>query len=89
MARKVVQGCPNYRLGTLVSFLKIPADSAFHRAEADARFCGQIFNHMLGKIFRAGEAPALENLINLSGTSSLRFPQIVKSFKQLDLFAEL
>jgi len=88
MARKVIQGCANYKLGTLVSHLKIPAGGQFHRAEADARFCGLIFAHMLDRIFRGGEAPIVENLLNLSGTINLKFPQIVKSFKQLDLFAQ-
>jgi DNA polymerase-3 subunit epsilon len=89
MSRKVIQGCSNYRLGTLVSFLKIPADGGYHRAEADARYCGHIFTHLLSRIFRAGEAPVIENLINLSGTTSLKFPQVIKSFKQLDFLAQL
>jgi DNA polymerase-3 subunit epsilon len=89
MARKVVQGCANYKLGTLVAHLKIPQEAAFHRAEADARFCGQLFGIMLQKIYRAGEAPVLENLLNLSGTSTLKFPQVMKTFKQLDFLAQL
>ena len=89
MARKVIQGCPNYKLGTLVSFLKIPGDQAFHRAEADARFCGQLFAVMLQRIYRAGESPVIENLLNLSGTVSLKFPQVLKTFKQLDFLAQL
>jgi DNA polymerase-3 subunit epsilon len=84
MSRKVIQGCANYRLGTLVSHLKIPVDGQFHRAEADARFCGVIFTHLLSRIYRAGEAPVLENLINLSGTTTLKFPQLAKTHKQLD-----
>lgn len=89
MARKVIQGAPNYKLGTLVSFLQIPVDGNFHRAEADARFCGQVFAHMLQRIFRQGEAPVIENLVNLSGGQGLRFPQMTKSHRQLDLFASL
>ncbi len=89
MARKVVQGCANYRLGTLVAHLKIPVDGAFHRAEADARFCGQLFSMMLQRIFRNGEPPVIENLVNLSGTANLKFPQVVKTFKQLDFLAQL
>jgi DNA polymerase III subunit epsilon len=89
MARKVIQGCPNYKLGTLVSFLKIPVDGEFHRAEADARFCGQVFVHMLQRVFRQGEPAVLENLINLSGGQALKFPQIIKSPRQLDLFASI
>lgn len=89
MARKVIQGCPNYKLGTLVAHLKIPVDGAFHRAEADARFCGNLFQIMIDRIYRAGEAPVIENLINLSGTSTLKFPQVLKTFKQLDFLAQL
>jgi DNA polymerase III subunit epsilon len=89
MARKVIQGCANYRLGTLVAHLKIPQDASFHRAEADARFCGQLFGIMLQRIYRAGESPVIENLLNLSGTATLKFPQIVKTFKQLDFLAQL
>ncbi len=89
MARKVIQGCPNYKLGTLVAHLKIPVNGAFHRAEADARFCGNLFQIMIDRIYRAGEAPVIENLINLSGTSTLKFPQVLKTFKQLDFLAQL
>jgi DNA polymerase-3 subunit epsilon len=89
MARKVIQGCANYKLGTLVTHLKIPSDSAFHRAEFDARCCGYLFGIMLERIYRAGEAPVVENLLNLSGTATLKFPQIVKTFKQLDFLAQL
>lgn len=89
MARKVIQGCANYKLGTLVAHLKIPVDGAFHRAEADARFCGNLFQIMIDRIYRAGEAPVIENLLNLSGTSTLKFPQVLKSFKQLDFLAQL
>lgn len=87
MARKVIQGAPNYKLGTLVDFLKIPVEGEFHRAEADAQFCGQVFGLMLQRIFRAGEPVVLENLINLSG-NPLHFPQVKKQAKQLDLLAE-
>jgi DNA polymerase III subunit epsilon len=78
MARKVVQGCANYKLGTLVAHLKIPADGTFHRAEADARYCGTLFAMMLERIFTSGQPIVVENLLNLSGTSTLKFPQVVK-----------
>jgi len=88
MARKVLPGMPNYKLGTLVDQLKIPS-SEFHRAEADSRYCGFLFGHMILKIFQKGEPIHLENLINLSGGQALQFPQVVKSAKQLDLFGSL
>ncbi len=89
MARKIIPGAPNYKLGTLVNHLKFPVDSAFHRAQADARFCGQLFSHLLEKAFRSGEVVAVENLINLSGGQALKFPQVAKSHRQLDFLAHL
>lgn len=89
IARKVIQGSPNYKLGTLVSFLNIPADGAFHRAEADSRFCGRLFQIMLERVFRAGDPVVIENLINLSGGTALRFPQVTRQLRQLDLLADL
>lgn len=89
MARKVIPGSPNYKLGTLVQFLKIPQDGAFHRAEADSRFCGFLFQNMLERIFRNGEPVAIENLVNLSGPGALRFPQVTRQLRQLDLLADL
>lgn len=88
MARKVLPGFPNYKLGTLVTHLKIPGEPNFHRAEADARFCGYIFATMLGRIFRAGEPVILENLMNLSAQVQ-KFPQIQRTYRQLDLLAQL
>lgn len=89
MARKVIAGAPNYKLGTLVSFLGIPKDGAFHRAEADARFCGTLFQMMLERIFRAGDPIVVENLINLSGGTVMKFPQVTRQLRQLDLLGEL
>ncbi|MCC6278182.1 MAG: 3'-5' exonuclease [Oligoflexia bacterium] len=86
MARKVIPGAPNYRLGTLVTFLQISANGNYHRAEADSRYCGQLFSQMLTRIFKAGAAPVIENLVNLSGGQVLRFPQVQRSHKQMDLF---
>jgi DNA polymerase-3 subunit epsilon len=89
MARKVIPGAPNYKLGTLVSHLRIEGDGAFHRAEADARFCGQLFAIILERVFTGGNQVALENLVNLSGGQPLKFPQKIRSYRQLDLLAEL
>src|SRR3712207_6953954 len=43
MARKVYPGLANYKLGTLVQHLSITANGDFHRAEADASYCGYLF----------------------------------------------
>lgn len=84
MAKKVLPGLANYKLGTLVQHLQIPA-SNFHRAEEDASYCAKLFLHMIQKISTGGMAPQIENLISLSSNQALQFPQIKRQPKQLDL----
>lgn len=84
IARKVFPGLPNYKLGTLVQHLKVPSTD-FHRAEADATYCGKVFLNLVKRISIAGQAPKIENLVALTGKPELRFPQIVRQPKQLDL----
>ena len=86
LARKIIPGLPNYRLGTLVQHLNIPA-AGFHRAEEDASYCGQLFVKLIEKVYGHHEQPAIENLIALTGKPKLEFPQIIPQPKQLDLFA--
>lgn len=88
MARKVFPGLLNYKLGTLVQHLKIES-AGFHRAEEDASYCGQLFIHILNKISISGQPPSLESLIAISGGAPLRFPEIVRQPKQLDLLSSL
>jgi DNA polymerase-3 subunit epsilon len=88
IARKVFPGLPNYKLGTLVQYLKIESKD-FHRAEADASYCGQLFQQMMKRISVAGQAPQVANLIALTGKAELRFPQIIRQPKQMDLFGGL
>lgn len=88
IARKVFPGLPNYKLTTLIQHLKILADTA-HRAHADAQSCGHLFHHMLQRISVAGRGPTLEQLVNLTGKPELKFPQIVRQPKQMDLFGGL
>jgi len=84
MARKVLPGLPNYKLGTLVQHLEIPS-SQFHRAEEDAIYCGQLFNHMIRKMTGGLHLPPIENLVTLSGKTELRFPQVTPKPKQMSL----
>lgn len=84
MARKVIPGLPNYKLGTLVQHLDIPS-TQFHRAEEDAVYCGHLFRHMIQKM-TGGTMPPIENLIVLAGKTELRFPQLTPSPKQMGLF---
>lgn len=85
MARKVIPGLPNYKLGTLVQHLNIPS-TQFHRAEEDASYCGLLFVHLVQKITGTNELPPVENLVALTGKEELRFPQITPQPKQLGLF---
>ncbi len=84
ISRKVFPGLPNYKLGTLIQYLKIPSGN-FHRAEEDASYCGHLFLEMLKRISVGGQAPKIENLIALTGKLEIRFPQIQRQPKQLDL----
>lgn len=88
IARKVFPGLPNYKLGTLVQYLKINT-AGFHRAEEDATYCGQLFFQMIKRISVGGQAPQIANLIALTGKPELRFPQIIRQPKQMDLFGGL
>ena len=85
IAKKVYPGLPNYKLGTLVQHLNIPA-SNFHRAEEDASYTANLFYQMMLKMSGKNELPPIENLVSLSGKEEMRFPQIVPQPKQLDLF---
>ncbi len=86
MSRKIIPGLPNYKLGTLVQHLNIPTTD-FHRAEEDASYCGYLFLHLIKKISGSDGQVPIANLITLSGKTELRFPQIIKQPKQLDLFS--
>lgn len=85
IARKVFPGLANYRLGTLVQHLNIPS-SGFHRAEEDAKYCGQLFiksiEKMTGSLLNP---PPLENLISLTGKPAFYYPKIERTEKQLSL----
>lgn len=84
IARKVFPGLANYKLGTLVQHLSIPAGQ-FHRAEEDASYCGNLFIEIVKKIFNPGERVVIENLIALTGRPEIRFPVVERKEKQLDL----
>ena len=88
IARKVIPGLPNYKLGTLIQYLKIPS-SNFHRAEEDAIYAGKLFIELTKRISVNGQPPAIENLIALTGKPLFKFPIIEKKPKQMDLFGSL
>lgn len=85
LAKKLFPGLPNYKLPTLIKFLKIPHKS-FHRAEEDALSCGLLFMEILKRINPNIAEIAIENIISLTGKMKFRFPNIEKTHKQLSLF---
>ena len=84
LSKKIFRGLPNYKLGTLVQHLEIPAGT-FHRAEEDASYCGHLFLKLIERISENGICPPIENLVALTGKPELRFPQIEPQPKQLNL----
>jgi len=88
MARKVFPGLLNYKLGTLVEHLKIESNG-FHRAEGDASYCGQLFHATIEKLTVQGRPPTFESLVAVTGSQPLRFPQIIRQPKQLDMLGGL
>lgn len=85
IARKVFPGLANYRLATLVQHLNIPA-SGYHRAEADATYCGHLFIKSIEKVTGSFQnPPPIENLIALTGKPAFYYPKIERQAKQLTL----
>ncbi len=85
MAKKVIPGLANYKLATLVQHFQI-SSSHFHRAEADASYCGRLFLNLIAKISGSPSLmPPIENLVALCGRGMLRFPKITPQPKQLTL----
>lgn len=68
--------------------MKIPT-AEFHRAEADATYCGKLFLELLARISSGGQMPRIENLVALTGRPETRFPQTIRQPKQLDWLGEL
>ena len=80
LAKKTLPGMSNYKLATLVRYLKIKHGS-LHRALADAECCGRLFHYMVQKT----KIENWKKLAAMSGRAALRFPQIVQTHEQLDL----
>jgi DNA polymerase III subunit epsilon len=83
MARRVRPGLRSYRLGKLVESFGIPM-THFHRAEADAGYCGEIFTKLVEAAAGDGPLPNLKQLTRLSGGDRY-FAQALPPPQQLDL----
>ena len=84
IARKLIPGLPNYKLGTLVQHLKIPS-SKFHRASDDAAYCGHVFQALVYKMQGRLQMPEPERLVSLTKKPPLRFTQLQRRPKQHSL----
>ena len=71
LARKSFPGLANYKLSTLCDYLKIPSEG-FHRAEADALYCGRLFTHILKK--NSFSVEDVSKMTKLAGRNPLKFP---------------
>lgn len=83
LAKRVVPGLNNYRLGTVAQHLKHKFGT-LHRAHEDAELCGKVFNSLVER-----SVPDMildkRTLETLQGKSPLKFPYIEKSSDQLTL----
>ncbi|MDE0120062.1 MAG: 3'-5' exonuclease [Bdellovibrionales bacterium] len=84
LSKKIFPGLSNYKLSTIVEYLKIPV-SHFHRAEQDAWSCGEVFNVILSRIKSVENGPFdFSKLNQITGKKELRFPPL--KAHQLSLF---
>lgn len=83
IARQAVPGLISYKLQSIAKHFNVQTET-FHRAEADAHYCGLVFIELI-KVVAAGRSKLeLKRLINLSG-GERRFPQIQPEPEQLGL----
>ena len=82
ISKKVFPGLSNYKLSTLIEYLKIPI-SQFHRAQQDAYACGKVFKAILQKT-NMEHSICSQTLTDLMGRKALKFPPL-KAY-QLSLF---
>lgn len=71
LARKTFPGIANYKLATLCELLKISSEK-FHRAEEDARCCGELFIKTLERLpFQSHD---ITQVLKFAGRVPLKFP---------------
>ena len=85
MARNIFPGLLNYKLRTLVNYLNI-SSSEFHRAQEDACYCGHLMVHLHKKLLQGDLQFSLKKLIKINGSLPLKFVQIIKRPKQIEMF---
>ncbi|MCS6837276.1 MAG: 3'-5' exonuclease [Bdellovibrionaceae bacterium] len=85
LARKIIPGLPNYKLGTLTAHFDI-ASGEFHRAQQDAIYCGEVYLKLLSRIKKDIRQIPLEEVVELTGKPAQYFPVVQRRPKQLGLF---
>ena len=85
MSRRLFPGLLNYKLSTIVKYLKIQS-SGFHRAEEDANYCGHVMVHIHKKMVDNRIPFSMEKLTHINGMSPLKFVQIKRQPKQVQMF---
>ncbi len=83
LAKRIVPGLSNYRLGTVAQHLKFKFGT-LHRAHEDAELCGKVFAELMDRAI-PDKIYDKKRLENLQGKSPLKFPYIEKSTDQLTL----
>ena len=82
LARRSFPGLANYKLATLCHYLKIESEG-FHRAQADATYCGRLFVHILKR--NDCTVYDVKNLAKIADRQALKFPVFAQQ-DQLSLF---
>jgi len=83
LARKLYQGLPNHKLGTLVRHFGFPSGT-FHRAEEDSVYCGMLFIKIIQTLKQRGEECSEETFFKYTQKFPLHFSQCTSSTQQTD-----
>lgn len=59
LARRVLQGAPNHKLGTLVDYTNIPVEGTFHRALYDSEMTAKVWVEMLDQVQQSYQLPTV------------------------------
>jgi len=59
MSRRIYQNAPNHKLGTLVEYVNIPSDGAYHRALYDSEMTTKLWLAMLDNISQQVEIESI------------------------------
>lgn len=83
LSRRLVPDAPNYKLGTLINTLCLPATGRYHRALADAEATANLFVHLGDALSRRYELPALslELLLAVQKAPRLQIDRCVERFR--------